>query len=141
MGEKTFNLRNAPLTMVQFMDNIDHGILACIECGCGYRSFTPFSHCPQCGKLSREHAKWQEVKGEAKVQTYCVVYVPPPALSDMVPYCSMIVSFGKGLNVSAILDRKLDPLHPPRDLIGKSVKPSFIPRGENHSILAMKLVE
>lgn len=132
------NLENLPITIEQFMKNIDNGVLAFIRCECGAKRFLTVPICTECGKACSDDGKWEKITSEGEIKTYCVVYVGPPELKDISPYCSVIVSFGEGLQISAILDEKIDFMEPPTNLIGKKIKPSFIKRDENHNILGMK---
>lgn len=127
-----------PLTIEQFMKNIDDEILAYIECGCGEKRFLTVPLCRKCGKSTEEIARWQIIDWAGEIKTYCIVYVGPPELKDISPYCSVIVSFGDGLQISAILDEEINFKNPPTNLIGQKVVHSFIERGDGKKILAMK---
>jgi uncharacterized OB-fold protein len=133
-----FNLDMAPKSMVQFGKNIQNGILAYIEYGCGHKNFLTQPFCQKCQKTI-ESAKWKKVDFDGIIKTYCVTYVTPPELTDMAPYISIIAEFGEGLRISAILDMKFDPNSPPINLIGKKIKHKFIDR-PNGKIIAAELV-
>jgi uncharacterized OB-fold protein len=132
------NAAHGPFTIEQFMKNIQNGILAAAVCDCGYRTFLAASVCPKCGKSSNQH--WEPVTGPGSILTYCVTYVGPPELADITPYIAIIVGFGDELRISAVLSYPLDPLHPPEDLIGKSVRVQFIDR-PGGKILGMIIVQ
>lgn len=132
------DLNSAPATIEQFVQNIHSGILAYVECECGYKTFLANTYCPICKKEHPDTAKWKKIESPGTIVSYCVTYVSPPELSDIVPYVSLIADFGDNLRISAILKEKIDPAKPPTDLIGKKIIPDFIER-PNGKILGMKL--
>jgi uncharacterized OB-fold protein len=144
MSEDTptpIDLNTAPITMEQFSSNIQNDILAYVECECGSRSFLPASVCYKCKDVSKKYSSWKKVDWEGNILTFSITYVPPPDLADISPYASIIVSFGEGLNISAILSAKINPFKPPLDLIGKKIVPDFIQRPNGKKILGMKVIE
>ena len=134
-------LNNKPKTLAQFSDFLSEGKLMCVACECGTRTFLIAPSCQKCGKLSQDHAKWEEVTNAGTIETYSVVYVGPPVLQDLVPYCSVLVNYGEFLSIAAILNEKIDPMNPPTDLIGKTVKPSFIQRPDEIYILGANFAD
>ncbi len=132
------DLHNTPKTQIQFMNLINKDILAFVQCDCGYASFLITDVCPKC----KGNTRWKIITshGTGKIVSYCVVYVGPPELMDITPYISVIVDFGAGLRISAILSMKFDMNNPPMDLIGKSVSVKCLER-PNRKILGVELVQ
>ncbi len=130
------DLVNTPKTQIQFVNLINKDVLAFVQCDCGYASFLINDTCPLCNAKTR----WKIVNWNGKIVSYCVVYVGPPELMDISPYISVIIDFGAGLRISAILSMKFDANRPPMDLIGKSVSVKCLER-PNRKILGVQLVQ
>lgn len=138
MSTKPTEAALEPMTMEQFVKNIQNGKLCGVKCDCGYATFLTTPLCPQCHIPRDKASKWIPITTKGTIASYCVTYVGPPELADLCPYGSLIVDFGSGLRISAILNQKLDPMNPPSNLIGKQVEVSIMDRPYG-KILGMKL--
>ena len=130
------DLENAPKTQIQFINFVNKGVLASIECDCGYSSFLISDQCPTC----KGNTRWKIVNWNGTIASYCVVYVGPPELMDITPYTTAIVDFGRNLRISAIVNTKFDINNPPVDLIGKKVAPKILER-PNRKIIGVDLIK
>ncbi|MHA1820020.1 MAG: Zn-ribbon domain-containing OB-fold protein [Promethearchaeota archaeon] len=119
---------NDEVSLQNYQKHLEKGIFTIIECECGFKTTLPLPTCPNCGKSLKESGHWAMMDKPAKIVSYCVTYVGPPELSDLTPYASLILDFGDGLRISALLDEDFKKKAPPDDLIGKDVRVKIIKR-------------
>ena len=136
--ENHFEFRDHPITLQQYRMNIQAQVLAFVECSCGFKTFVPTVYCPQCKRPRPQDTTWQKIEGSGKISSYCVIYVGPPELRDLIPYISVIVDFGEGLRITSLLLEPFDGQHPPEDLIGTEVVPNFLLREDDTRLLVMR---
>lgn len=61
-----------------------------LECDNGHGSLPPRRVCPQCGSVVEE----QPLPSVGEVETYTIVHVATPQLTDDTPYVTAIAAFG-----------------------------------------------
>ncbi len=138
MSEQEIKLKDIPISIYSFKQNIQNHILAYVECNCGFKTILASPFCPKCKQVRSKNTKWQQVNSPGEIHSYCVTYVGAPELKDITPYIAIIVDFGDGLKMSSILYEDFDPRSPPDDLIGQKVKHDFLKRPDGTSILIMR---
>jgi len=120
------------LTINGFFDELNNKQISGLKCtNCGKIHFPSRAICDKCNSQNFEKV---EIKGEATLEAFSVVYVPT---SKMVaagygrenPNCVGIVKLSEGPMISAEIIG-LDSSHPERIKIGSPLKAKFLERGE-----------